>query len=201
MMNYIWAGIMLISIICAIVTGNSAELTSSIFSGGEGAVMLALSLMGAICLWSGLMNIAERAGITNIIAKITRPLIMIIFPKLDPKSPAAGAITMNIAANMLGLGNAATPLGVEAMKKMQEENQTPDTLSNHMTTFIVLNTASVQILPTTIAAVRAEHGAAAPMDFAPALFVASIVSMLAGVIMVLILNKRKPKGEKQWRTI
>ena len=188
MMNYIWAGIMLVSIICAVVTGRTGEVSDAIFSGGETAVMLCLSLLGTLCLWSGLMNIADKAGITRVLGRICRPLIVIIFPKLDVNSPAATAITMNIAANMLGLGNAATPLGLEAMRRLQKDNSQKDTLSNHMVTFIVLNTASIQILPTTIAAVRAEHGAVSPMDIVPALLLASITSMAVGLALVAILN-------------
>ncbi len=182
MLNVIWSAIMLISIVCGAANGRMEEVTGAVFSGGTQAVELCISLLGSICFWSGIMKIAEKTGLMSFIGRICRPVITLLFPGLDAASPAASAITMNVAANMLGLGNAATPLGIEAMKHLQEINPDKSRVSNHMVVFIVMNTASIQILPTTIAAIRAEYGSPSPMDILPAVLLSSVCSLAAGLM-------------------
>ena len=187
-MNYIWSGIMLVSVIFAVVNGRAAEVSDALFSGGQSAVSLCLTLLASMCIWGGLMKIADRAGLTRGLANAFRPVLRLLFPGLDPKGPAARAISMNMSANMLGLGNAATPLGLEAMRELKKSDPLGHTASNHMITFVVLNTASLQILPTTIAAMRQSAGAANPMDIMPAVIMASVAALIVGMILVRIMN-------------
>lgn len=192
-MNFIWAGIMLLSILLGILTGRSAEVSSAVFEGAKNAIELCLTLLASMCLWSGLMRIAEKAGITRVMGRIFRPFLRLLFPGLEPSSKAGSAISMNVAANVLGLGNAATPLGIKAMKELHKFSSDPAAATNNMIMFVVINTASVQILPTTIAAMRAQYGAASPMDIMPAVLLASAVSLAAGIIAVRILSLRRKR--------
>ncbi|MDR1892262.1 MAG: spore maturation protein A [Oscillospiraceae bacterium] len=189
MMNYIWAGMMLISVIFAIVNGRGREVTDALFSGSQSAVSLCITLLASMCLWGGLMKIADRAGLTRALAKIFRPLLRLLFPGLNPDGPAARAVCMNVAANMLGLGNAATPLGLEAMREFKKLSPPGDTAANHMITFVVLNTASLQILPTTVAALRQNAGSANPMEIMPAVLLSSLGALTVGMILARTLNK------------
>ncbi len=180
---------MLVSFISSAFTGRMEELTQAIFSGGAAAVTLCISLLGTICLWSGLMRVADQAGLIRLVSRVLQPFIRLVFRGLDPDSPAAGAICMNISANVLGLGNAATPFGLQAMRHLSEENQNAPVASDHMITFVVLNTASVQILPTTIGMLRSKYGAANPMDIMPAIWITSILTLIAGLSMNAALCK------------
>ena len=138
------------------------------------------------------MRIAEKAGLTAILGHICSPLLKVLFHDMDTKSKKARYISMNIAANLLGLGNAATPLGLQAMKEMQKENiTTPKTASRHMITFVVINTASIQLIPTTIAALRTKYGSVNPMEIMPSIWIASVLSLLVGLIVNNICALRK----------
>lgn len=190
MLNYIWAGLMLVSIVFGICTGRISQVSDAVFNGAGNAVELFLTLLGVITLWSGLMKIAEKSGLTGYFAKVLSPLLRLLFPGLDPKDPAAHAISMNVSANLLGLGNAATPLGLMAMKELDKMNPQKGVASRHMATFVVLNTASLQLIPTTLAALRMKHGSANPMEIMPAVWMASIVSLIAGMIVCRLLEKR-----------
>ncbi|OJU13641.1 MAG: hypothetical protein BGN88_06490 [Clostridiales bacterium 43-6] len=198
MINYIWSGMILISVFFAALNGRMAQLSEAVFTGCNQSVQICLTIAGAMCLWGGLMRIADKAGLTGAIGKVLGPFIRFLFPGLDPKGPAARAISMNISANLLGLGNAATPFGLEAMKHLQKENPLQTTASNHMVTFVVLNSASLQIIPTTIAVLRARHGSKSPMDIMPAVWIASLSALVVGITLALILNhhKAKLKNEK-----
>jgi len=190
MMNYIWAGIMLIAILFGLLNGRISEVSSAVLSGGSEAVQLALVLLGAMAFWSGLMKIADQAGITKMLSRLFYPIVRLLF-KTGKDSPATKAITMNITANLLGLGNAATPFGLQAMKEMEKENKNKGTASNAMAMFVVLNTASVQLIPTTIAVLRAKHGAQNPMDIMPAVWLTSIAALIVGVMMAKVLERRR----------
>lgn len=190
MLNYIWAGLMLVSIVFGICTGRITQVSDAVFHGAGNAVQLFLTLLGVITLWSGLMKIAEKSGLTGYFAKVFSPLLHLLFPGLDPKGSAAHAISMNVSANLLGLGNAATPLGLMAMKELDKMNHNKGAASRHMVTFVVLNTASLQLIPTTLAALRMKHGSASPMEIMPAVWLASIVSLVAGMIVCRLLEKR-----------
>ena len=197
MLNIIWAAIMIISIMCGIITGRGSEVSYAAIEGGKKSVELCISLLGSICFWSGIMKIAEKAGFTRFIGKLCTPFILLLFPKLKTDSHAAGAITMNMSANLLGLGDAATPLGIEAMKSLQEINHDKSTVSNYMVTFIVMNTASIQLLPTTIATIRAELGAASPMDILSAVLLSSACSLIVGLVVAALGNIKYSRAARR----
>lgn len=198
MMNKVFSLIIIISVIVGTACGNGDMLTNSLLNDPPQAVELLLFMLGGMCLWGGLMRIAEKAGITEYFALIFRPLGRLIFCGLDMNGRAFRLICMNVAANMLGLGNAATPIGIEAMRELEAENirsgGDPAKASDHMVTFTVLNTASLTLIPTSCAALRARHGAAAPMDILlPALFTAvcALSAALAADKLFSIFSRRK----------
>lgn len=186
---------MLISVVCAAITGRMQQLSDAILSGAGDAIELVISMLGMMCLWTGLMKIADRGGITTLLSRLFSPLLKRLFPEYKPQSPAGKAICMNITANLLGLGNAATPMGIAAMKEMQKENPRPDTANNSMAMFVVINTASLQLIPTTVAILRARYGSATPFDVVPAIWLTSIVALLVGIVMAKVLEKRKRRNE------
>ncbi len=190
LLNYIWAGLILISVFCAVVTGRVPELSASIMSGAAGAVELVISLLGMMCLWTGLMKIADAGGVTQILSNLLHPLTKHLFPDCKKDSPAMKAICMNMTANLLGLGNAATPLGIAAMKELKKKNPT-QTADNSMAMFVVINTASLQIIPTFMGTLRAKYGSPAPFDILPAVWATSVAALAAGVIVAKVLEGRK----------
>ena len=189
LLNYIWAFMILTSIFCAAVTGRMPQLSAAVLSGASDAVTLVISMTGMMCAWTGLMKIADSGGITGILAKVLAPVMGRIFPKCKKGSPAQKAMCMNITANMLGLGNAATPLGIAAMRELKKDNPT-HTADNTMVMFVVINTASIQIIPTFMAALRAQYGSTAPFDILPAVWVTSICSVTAGILCAKLLEGR-----------
>ena len=197
MMNWIWAGLIGVSFVCAICTGRMPELSQAVLDGAENAVTLVISTLGMMCVWTGLMKIAEEGGLTAFLARLLSPLLRRLFPDYAQDSPAARAICMNLTANFLGLGNTATPLGLAAMREMQ--NARPDRLSttanNSMAMFVVLNTASIQLIPTFMGTLRAQYGSAAPFDILPAVWLASVGSLVVGIVFAKLLQGRKHKRE------
>lgn len=189
MLNYVWAAIIVLSIVYSLATGNVSKLNDSVFTGLESAVSLLLTMTGIICFWSGLMKIAERSGLTNIFAKSLKPITKALFPNLSSNSPAIKAISMNMSANMLGLGSAATPLGLKAMKELKNISPLKDRASDDMIMFVVINTASIQLLPTGVAAFRMKFGSLQPFDVLPAVWISSVCSLLVGVMFVKVLSK------------
>lgn len=196
MLNWIWAGIMLIAIISGAATGRLEQVTNAFLSGGGQAISLSLTLGGAMCLWGGIMRIADKQGLTVLLARIMTPLMRFLFPGLDPTGPACRAILMNMAANFLGLGNAATPLGIKAMNELSRVNPSPEFASGHMVTFVVLNTASIQFLPATVATLRLKYGASEPFNILPAVWLTSLGSAAVAVSLARLLNTRKIRYNK-----
>lgn len=191
MLNFIWAGMILISFFCAICTGHVEQLSAAVMNGASSAVELCLTTLGMMCFWTGLMHAAEQGGLTQLLAKALSPILRWLFPKLQKNSPALGAVCMNLTANMLGLGNAATPLGLAAMQELQKETDTaPGTADNAMVLFVVLNTSSLQLIPTFMATLRGKYGAAQPFDILPAVWITSICALLAAVTMAKLLERR-----------
>lgn len=188
MLGYIWGAMLIVSLICSLFMGKTEELSSAALSGAGQAVELTLSLLGVMALWSGLMKIADKGGITAILARLFSPILRILFPDYKPKSPALKAICANMAANLLGLGNAATPFGIAAMKEMEKENKIPKTANRSMVMFVVLNTASIQLIPTTIAAMRASAGSEKPFDIIVAVWIVSFLSLFVGIITAKCLE-------------
>lgn len=194
MMNYLIGGMILLAIVAGGVGGNMAAVSTAAMSGCGQAVQLVISLTGTICLWSGVMRIADKSGLTNLLSRAFSPLNRILFRELEPEGAAMKAINMNMAANLLGLGNAATPLGLAAMKELDRINRRPDTASQAMVTFVVLNTASLQLIPTTNAYLRLAAGSREPMEILPAVWLASAISISMGVLMVWVLGRKPKKG-------
>lgn len=195
MLNIIWPIFIIISFAFAIFSGNIDKLNESIFSSTSEAVNLSISLLGTICLWNGIMQIASKTSIIEKITNFLRPFMKFLFPDIKEDSTASKEISMNMVANILGLGNAATPLGLKAMKTLQKENKNKDTLSNSMITFIVLNTASLQIIPTTVIAIRNSLGSTNPTKIVFPVWIATVCAAIAGItatrIFIKIYGKEK----------
>lgn len=189
MLNLVWPIFIIISIIFAFLTGNVKQLNSSIFESTEAAVSLCITLVGTMCLWNGIMQIAAKTSAMQKITSFLRPIMKLLFPKLKKESKIYQEISMNMVANILGLGNAATPLGIKAMKSMQEENTNKKVITNEMATFIVLNTASIQLIPTTVIAIRSSLGSENPTAIIIPVWIATICAACAGIIATKIFIK------------
>ncbi len=189
MINYLWAGMVVFSFIAAVFNGNLSTISNSIISSASDAVSLCIRLGGTICLWSGLMEIAEKAGVTAAVCRALSPAMKLIFPKMNMKSKTAKAISMNVTANLLGLGNAATPLGLEAMKRLQEENKGKTNASSDMIKFVVMNSAAFHLIPTTVASMRQDYGSKNPFDIMPASWLSSAAALTVGLTAAFIMIK------------
>ena len=186
MLNYIWFGMMLIAVLVGTITGNIDAVTEAAINMAKTAVEIAIGLIGIMALWLGTMKIAEDSGLIRIIARALRPITIRLFPDVPVDHPAIGSIVLNMAANILGLGNAATPLGLKAMEELQDLNPNKDTATNAMCTFLAINTSSVQlILPATVVALM---GAASSKIFITTIF-ATGLSTIAAIIAVKTLEK------------
>ena len=195
MLNIVWPIFIIISFSFAIFSGNLENLNNSIFESTNSAINLSIDLLGSMCLWSGIMQIATKTTLTENLTKFLEPVLNFLFPKLKQYKKIKKEISMNIVANILGLGNAATPLGLKAMKSMQEENNKKDTLSDSMMMFIVINTASIQIIPTTVIAIRSSLGSENPTSIVFPTWVATIIAAIVGIFTARIVI-RITKGEK-----
>lgn len=189
MMNYVFPVMIIISFVCAIITGQMKELSASVVEGGSAAVELLLRLVAMLCLWGGIMEIADRAGVTRGVSKILSPVIKLIFPRIRKEKDAIEAISMNITANILGLGNAATPLGLEAMRRLQRINPDTSVASDEMVVFVVMNTAAMHIIPTTVAMLRGQYGSESPMEILPASFLTSFCALTVAVTAAKLGNR------------
>ena len=186
MLNYIWFGLIFISVVVGTITGRIDLVTEAAISMAKTAVEIAIGLIGIMALWLGIMKIAEESGLIKIIAKIIKPITIRLFPDVPVDHPAMGSIVLNMAANMLGLGNAATPLGLKAMKELQELNEQKDTATDAMCTFLAINTSSVQIiLPATVVGLM---GASSSEIFITTIFATSM-STIAAIFSVKFLSK------------
>lgn len=196
LMNYIWAGLMLVSIIFAFITGRTNELSNAVIDGASQAIQLVISMTGLVCFWTGLMSIADKGGLTAILAKAFKPIMKKLFPEYEEDSPAIKAICMNITANLLGLGNAATPFGIKAMQEMAKTRpeKLKTTASNSMVMFVVINTASLQIIPTMMSMLRVNHGSKSPFDIMPAVWITSISALISGILVAKLLERREHSG-------
>jgi|TARA_B110000438_G_scaffold252121_1_gene256972 spore maturation protein A len=188
MLNYIWFGFIFISVVVGTITGRIDQVTEAAIAMSKTSVEIAIGLIGIMALWLGTMKIAEDSGLIQIIAKALRPITIRLFPDVPSDHPAIGSIVLNMAANMLGLGNAATPLGLKAMKELQELNNNKDTATDAMCTFLAINTSSVQIiLPATVVGLM---GAAANQIFITTI-IATGLSTVAAIVSVKVLSKMK----------
>lgn len=189
MMNYVFPIMIIFSFVCAIITGRMNELSASVVEGGSNAVELLLRLVSMLCLWGGVMEIADASGITKGISKLLSPLMKLIFPSLRKEKDALEAISMNVTANVLGLGNAATPLGLEAMRRLQQINPDTSKASDEMVIFVVMNTAAMHIIPTTVATLRGQYGSVSPMSILPASFLTSFCALSVAIICAKLGNR------------
>jgi len=183
MLNKLWPIFLIISIIYAILSGNIGELNNSIFEAAENAVQLTITFFGTICLWNGIMQIAMKSSLVDTISKLLNPLIKLLFPDIKRGGKIHKEISMNMTANMLGLGNAATPLGLRAMKSMQEINPQKDRLSNSMAMFIIINTASIQLIPTTVIAIRQSLGSSEPSQIILPVWIVTIIAAITAILV------------------
>lgn len=190
MLNILWPIFILLSFIYALISGKINEVNNGIFSSVQDAVELSITFLGTICLWNGLMEIVKRTTLIEKLTKLLRPLVHFLFPELKKNETAKQEISMNMIANILGLGNAATPLGLKAMKTMQKENPKKDTLSNSMMMFIVLNTASIQLIPTNVIAIRSSLNSQNPTSIIIPVWIATIIAAIVGVFCTKLIIKK-----------
>lgn len=190
--NIIWLSIILISIASAAWLGKTGELTLALFDESKSAVMLAIGLVGSMAFWLGMMKILEEAGALKTLAKIVAPVMSKLFPEIPEKHPAIGAVVMNMSANMLGMGNAATPFGINAMQELDKLNGEKGRATNAMCLFLAINTSSVTLLPLGVITIRASAGASAPASILIPSLLATIVSTTVAIIMTKLLQRRTP---------
>lgn len=188
--NAIWLYLILVSILVAAYTGKMDQITKGSFDSAKGAVNLAISLIGAMALWLGIMKVAEAAGLMKVIARAIRPVMVRLFPDVPAEHPAMSAMIMNMAANMLGLGNAATPMGIKAMTELEKINPDKGTATNAMCLFLAINTSSVTILPLGVIAVRAAAGAKSPASILVPAIIATVLSTSAAIIASKLLARK-----------
>lgn len=184
-MSWIWTGMVLLSILCGALSGRGGLLAPAALEGAQAGVTLALSMAGAICLWSGVGRLMEAVGLTETLSRLFRPLLRRVFPSTRQDGALARDLSANICANLLGLGNAATPMGIQAARRLKRG----ETATDEMCRLIVLNTASIQLIPTNVAAVRSALGCAAPFDILPAVWLTSFTSAALGVCAAWLLGR------------
>lgn len=187
MFNYIWAGMIVLSIVLSFFTGKTDAVALAATEGAQTAVTTCIEIAGIMMLWNGLMNIASESGLINIFAKVIKPIYRLFFKKIPENSIAGKNILMNIAANVLGLGNAATPFGLNAMEELGKGANGRAT--DEMITFLLLNTASIQLIPTTIIAIRGEAGAAAASDIIFPVWIVSVFALLMGLLGMAVFKR------------
>ncbi len=187
-MSWIWTGLLAISILCAAILDRASNLSSAVLQGAQAGVTLALSMAGSICLWSGVGRLMEKAGLTQGLARVLKPLLGRIFPSVRRDDALARDLSANVCANFLGLGNAATPMGIQAAKRLKKPAK-PALATDELCRLIVLNTASIQLIPGNVAAVRASLGCSQPFDILPAVWISSILSAGLGLSMAWLLGK------------
>ena len=178
-MAWIWTGMAVLSILCGLATGRGELVAAAAVEGAQAAVELCVSIAGMLCLWTGVMEIMRRSGLAEGLSRLLRPVLSALFPQVSGDRGVMDSISANVSANLLGLGNAATPLGIEAVRRM--ERKSPGTASDAMCMLVVCNTASIQLIPTTVASVRAAAGSSSPFDILPAVWLASALSAAAGI--------------------
>ena len=187
-MAWVWTGMVVLSLLFGLLTGRLNAVANAALSGAESAVELSLSMAGILCLWSGVMEIMNVCGLSDGLARAFRPVLRRLLPEASRDSETLAAVSANVSANLLGLGNAATPLGIRAARRMARG--CGGTASNELCLLVVLNTASIQLLPATVASLRAASGCQTPFDILPAVWLASILSVTAGLLAAWLLSLR-----------
>lgn len=198
MLNYIWFGMLLIGFVVGIMNGRVNEVTQAAMESAKTAVELSIGLLGIMCLWTGLMSIAEKSGLIRYISRLLRPAMIFLFPEIPKNHPAIGSIVMNLVANFLGLGNAATPLGLKAMSELEKLNSHKDTATDAMSMFLVLNTSAIQLVPATVIAIRAQYNSSNPAEIISTVWIASTCAMTAGITVVRLFSSISGRRRK-WK--
>ena len=186
-MAVIWAVMIGVSVVCGLATGRMDAVAAGAMEGAAAAVELCLSMLGTLCLWSGVMEVMSRAGLSAKLSRLLRPVLRRLYPDFAGDRGVMDTVAANVSANLLGLGNAATPLGMEAARRMAA--RTPGVASDSLCLLVVCNTASIQLIPTTVAAVRSAAGCETPFDILPAVWFASIIALAAGLTAAKLLAK------------
>lgn len=190
MINIIWAVLLISGFVVGGITGNIEGVTNAAIDSAKMAVQLALGLIGLMGLWLGVMKVAEESGLIRGLSKLLRPIMIILFPDIPPEHPAMGSMIMNISANLLGLGNAATPFGLKAMKELQTLNNKKDTATNSMITFLAINTSSVTLIPATTIGILSAAGAKNPTEIIGPTIIATSISTIVAIIAAKTIGKR-----------
>ena len=195
MLGKIIAFLVVVGTLFSFYTGTTSTVATTILEESSAAIALVTTLAGGLCFWSGLMEIAKRTQLTEKFCKLISPLIRFLFPSLKPDGEAAQFVGMNMVSNLLGLGNAATPFGIKAIRAMKTEQRSGKTATNAMVVFVVLNTASFQLIPTSVAMIRTRYGSADPFGVIPAVWLATAVSLFCGLSAAFLFSKRGNKGD------
>ena len=189
MINRIWCGMILVSVVCALLTGRMEEVSGAVGEGADAGIKLILSMAGVMGLWMGMMKIAETAGVTEKAARLLSPLLQRLMPDYPPGTGVPASVAANVAANMLGVGNAATPLGIDAMQRMKKSSGGKDLPNRSMMFFVVLNCASLQLIPTTVAALRQAAGSREPYGILPQVWLTSLGALAASLTAAAIFRR------------
>ncbi|WP_349407615.1 nucleoside recognition domain-containing protein [Pseudalkalibacillus sp. SCS-8] len=191
MVNLIWAFMFVFGIVYAAINGTMEEVNKVLFKSAQEAVTISLGLISILVFWLGLMNIAKKAGLLNRLTGLFRPLVRRLFPDIPPDHPAMGYILSNMVANLFGLGNAATPMGIKAMEQMKKLNQDRDEVSRSMITFLAINTSSLTIIPTTVIAIRMNYDSVSPTDIVGTTLIATACSTIAAILIDRYFYRRR----------
>lgn len=197
MINYIWAGMAIIGIIYGAINGTMESINEAVFNGAKEAVTICIGLISVLVFWLGIMRIAQNSGLLDKLSSFFRPLVKKLFPDIPPDHPALGYILSNMIANLFGLGNAATPLGIKAMEQLKVLNNNSDKVSRSMITFLAINTSSLTIIPTTVIAIRMNYESKAPTEIVGTTILATICSTIAAILIDRYFYHRRTKKENK----
>ncbi|WP_449620289.1 nucleoside recognition domain-containing protein [Robertmurraya sp. Marseille-Q9965] len=197
MVNLIWVFMFVIGIVFAIFNGTIGAVNEAIFTGAKEAVTLCIGLISILVFWLGMMKIAEDAGMLKILAKIFEPIVKRLFPEIPNEHPAMGYVLSNMIANMFGLGNAATPLGIKAMEEMKKLNNGSNEASRSMITFLAINTSSLTLIPTTVIAIRMNYNSANPTDIVGTTLLATMCSTIGAIIIDRYFHYRRSRKKDE----
>lgn len=189
MINFIWFFMIFTGFVLAFINGNMESAANASIKGAQSAVELCIGLIGVMSVWSGIMKVAEKSGLTSIIAKLMKPIMKLLFPGVPSNHPAMGAMIMNMASNMLGLSNAATPFGIKAMEELTKLNLNKDRASDSMVMFLVINSACLQLIPASIISIRANYGSKNPSEIIVSTIISTIAAAIVGIISCKLLEK------------
>ena len=186
-MSLLWVLMVVVSVVCGLLTGRGEAVASAALEGASAAITLSIAMAGTLCLWMGVMEVMRRSGLSDGLSRLLRPVLRRLYPEFARDREVMDTISANVSANLLGLGNAATPLGIQAARQMSR--RTPGRASDALCMLVVCNTASIQLIPTTVASVRLAAGCAAPFDILPAVWLASVISVCAGIGAVKLFGR------------